>query len=328
MFRVTSLTDMPEAQLNRWIKRIGLLLLVGIVAFVAFYAVARFRASPAAIVDQETAKLEELVRADPADAVSRGQLADLYYAKSRFTDAITQYALLIDAGKEVELASLGRGKSYQKTQQYDLAIPDFRKVIEIGLTSEMAASDPILAAGYYGLGTTFLAQSKPKDAIEPLSKALAIQHTDADVLYALATAYMDAKQPADAIKPLTLAVALVPNGWAEPYAMLETAYTSTGDTARAEWAGAMAAFATGDATTAKQRLEKIATGEAALEACVGLGVINEATGDTGAAAGWYRKALAIDAGNMSAQLGLGRVAMPATSPATSPAALPSTNGSN
>jgi tetratricopeptide (TPR) repeat protein len=324
MFRVTSLTKMPEAQLNRWIKRIGLLLFVGIVAFVAFYAVDRFRASPAPIVDQELAKLEELVRQDPANAVSRGQLADLYYAKSRFPEAITQYTLLIDAGKEVELASLGRGKSYQKSQQYDLAMTDFKKVVEIGLTSEMASQDPILAAGYYGLGTSLLAQSKPKEAIEPLGKALAIQKTDADVLYALAQAYVDAGQPADAIKPLNLAVALVPNGWAEPYALLQSAYTGTGDAARAEWAGAMAAFATGDTTGAKQRLEKIATGEAALEASVGLGVINEASGDTGAAADWYRKALAIDPNNISAQLGLGRTSMPAVSPAASP----SPDGSN
>ena len=324
MFRVTSLTEMPEAQLNRWIKRIGLLLLVGLVAFIAFYAVDRFRASPAPIVEQELAKLEELVRQDPADTVSRGQLADLYYAKSRFTEAITQYTLLIDAGKEVELASLGRGKAYQKTEQYDLAITDFEKVVEIGLTSEMAGSDPILAAGYYGLGTTYLALDKPKEAIEPLAKALSIQRTDADVLYALATAYVDAGQPADAVKPLNLAVALVPTGWAEPYAMLEAAYTGTGDTARAEWAAAMAAFATGDAATAEQRLEKIADGEAALEAAVGLGIINEFTGDTGAAAEWYRKALAIDANNMSAQLGLGRTSMPAAAAATSP----STDGSN
>jgi tetratricopeptide (TPR) repeat protein len=317
MFRVTSLTKMPEAQLNRWIKRIGLLLFVGIVAFVAFYAIDRFRFSPAPIVDQELATLEELVRADPADGVSRGQLADLYYAKGRFDEAITQYTLLIDAGKSVQLASLGRGKSYQRSEQYEQSIPDFEKVVEIGLTSEMAAVDPILAAGYYGLGTTYLAQDKPKEAVEPLAKALAIQRTDADVLYALATAYVDSGEPEKAIEPLNLAVALVPNGWAEPYMMLEQAYTGMDDADHAEWAGAMAAFAAGDADTAEQRLEKITGGGAALEAAVGLAVINEVTGDTGSAATWYAKALEIDPTNMSAQLGLGRVSMPTASAAPS-----------
>ena len=78
--------------------------------------------------------------------------------------------MLIDAGKQVELASLGRARTYQKLEQYDQSIPDFQKVIEIALAGEMAGVDPILAAGYYGLGTTYLAQDKPKDAIEWLEE--------------------------------------------------------------------------------------------------------------------------------------------------------------
>ena len=313
MSRVTSLTSMPEAQLNRWIKRIGLLLIVGLVAFVAFYAVDRFRASPAPIVDQQLAVLEETVRADPADTTARGQLADLYFAKQRYEDAIAQYSLLIDAGKEVELASLGRGKSYQKTGQLDLAIPDFEKVVEIASAGEMSGFDPILAAAYYGIGQVYLAQAKPKDAIEPLSKALAIQKTDADVLYALATAFLQSDQAKLAVEPLNLAIALVPNGWAEPYIALETAYTQLGDMEHAEWAGAMAAFAGGDAAAAEKRLLPLTEGKLALEASVGLGIIKESTGDTAAAAEWYRKALAIDPSNVSARLGLGRVALPSSS---------------
>jgi tetratricopeptide (TPR) repeat protein len=317
MSRVTSLTNLPEEQLNRWIKRIALLFFVVLVAFVALYALDRFRLPQAPIIDQELATLEELVRADPADTVSRGQLADLYYAKGRFEEAVSQYTLLIDAGKQVQLASLGRGKAYQQTQQYDKAIPDFEKVVEIGLTSEMAASDPILAAGYYGLGTTYASQGKQSEAIDQLKKALAIERTDADVLYALATAFLANDQAKEALEPLTLAVALVPNGWAEPYLALEQAYTKTGDAVHAEWAGAMAAFAAGDSATAVQRLEKLVDGELALEATVGLGVINEADGDTGAAGEWYRKALAIDPDNTTAKLGLGRVTLPAASPAAS-----------
>lgn len=317
MSRVTSLTNLPEEQLNRWIKRIALLFFVVLIAFVALYALDRFRLPQAPIIDQELATLEELVRADPADTVSRGQLADLYYAKGRFEEAISQYTLLIEAGKQVQLASLGRGKAFQQTEQYDKAVPDFEKVVEIGLTSEMAQSDPILAAGYYGLGTTYEAQGKHTEAIEQLLKARAIERTDADVLYALATAYLANDQAQEALEPLTLAVAVVPNGWPEPYLALEQAYTKTGDTARAGWAGAMAAFAAGDSPSAIERLEALVDGELGLDAMVGLGVINESDGDTGAAAEWYRKALAIDPDNTTAKLGLGRVSLPAASPAAS-----------
>jgi len=305
---------MPEAQLNRWIRRIGLVLVLGIVAFVAFYAVDRIRISPAPIVDQETATLEDLVRKDPADAVARGQLADLYSSKGRYEEAIAQYSLLIDAGKEVELASLGRAKAYQATKKLDLAMTDYTKVVEIAAAGEMADNDPILAAGYYGVGSTLMDQGKPKDAIAPLGKALAIQRTDADVLFALGSAYLQADQPKDALQPLTLAVTLVPNDWPEPYRALEQAYTKTGDASHAEWAGAMAAFAGGDAATATTRLQKLVDGDLALQATVGLGVISESTGDTAAAADWYRKALAIDPNDMTARLGLGRVSMPAASP--------------
>ncbi len=46
MSRVTSLTSMSDQQLNRWIKRIALLFFVVLIAFVAFYAVDRFRGQP------------------------------------------------------------------------------------------------------------------------------------------------------------------------------------------------------------------------------------------------------------------------------------------
>jgi tetratricopeptide (TPR) repeat protein len=313
MSRVTSLTELSDQQLNKWIKRIGLLLLVGTVAFIAFYAVDRFRASPAPIVDRELATLEELVRTNPADAVARGQLADLYYVKGRYEEAITQYSTLIDGGKQVQLASLGRAKALVQTEQLDKAIPDFQKVIEIGLTSEMAASDPILAAGYFGLGSTYLSQGKAAEAVEQLEKARAIQRTDADVLYTLGTAYIKTGQADEAREGLNLAIALVPNSWPEPYLALETLYNDTGDAAHAEWAGAMAAFAGGDPATAITRLQAIAAGDAALEAAVGLGIINEFQGDTAAAATWYQKALAINPENTSAKLGIGRVALPSPS---------------
>lgn len=318
MFRVTSLAEMPDKQLNRWIKRLALLLVVGVVAFAAFYAVDRWRPATAPIVDRELTTLEAAVRADPSDVASRGRLADLYYAKQRFADAIAQYTILIDANKEVELASLGRARAYEQTDQYAAAITDYQKVIDIAKEGEMANVDPTLAAAYYGLGAVALEQGRAKDAIDPLTKALAIQRTDADALNAIARAYLQTGQPKLAIDRLTLAVSLVPTGWAEPYRNLETAYGQTGNADMAEWAGAMAAFVDGDTATAEQRLTAIAGGAHALEAAIGLGIVTEAKGDTAAAAEWYRKALAIDPRNMSATLGLGRVAAPSPAASTAP----------
>ena len=345
MFRVTSLTNMSEAQLNRLIKRFALLFLVVFVVFAGVYAIDRFRAKPAPIVDQRVTTLEEAVRKDPSDVKSRGELADLYFAEKRFDDAITQYTALIDAKKDVELAALGRGNAYRELQKYDLATADYQTVVSIGLTGEMANVDSSLEAAYYGLGVIDLAQSKPAAAVTQLLNATGINRTDADALNELGIAYTQNNQPDKAVVALGQAVSLVPVSWAEPYQNLAAAYTKLGKPELAAYASAMAMLESGDPTGAEAELKKLVTGPAAAEATVGLGILFEEKGDSASAAQWYAKSLAIDPSNESAQLGIKRVsggdanasplvspsaASPSGSPAASasPSAQPSPAGSN
>ena len=314
MSRVTSLTNMPEAQLNRWIKRVGLLLLVGVVAFVAFYAVDRFRAPAPSIVDREMAAVEEAVRNDPADIASRGRLGDLYYTAGRYDDAIAQYSEIIKTGERDEAAYVSRGLTLQKTGDVDAAAADFAKVVEIARDTEQANVDPMLQTAYYGLGEIALQQDRADDAIENLLRALAIKRTDADAMNLLGAAYVKAGQPEEAFEPLRKAILFVPTGWPDPYLSLADAYTATGDTAEAEWADAMAAamavFAAGGSSAPADsvtRLEAIADGDAGIDARIGLGLLAEAGGDPTTAAVWYGKALELDAESQAAQLGLSRV---------------------
>ncbi len=307
MSRVTSLTSMPEKELNRWIKRIALVFVVLLVAFVAFYAVDRFRMPQAQLADKTLTALEDAVRANPADTVSRGKLADTYYAKKRFADAITQYTALIDVKADVELASLGRAKCYVQLKQYDLAKPDFLAVIAIATTGEMANVDPILEEAYYNLGTIELAKGNPQGAIEPLQRALAITRTDADALNALGEAYVAADKADLAIEQLRKAIALVPAGWAAPYQTMAAAYTKLGKTELAGWANAMAMLESGDASGAEAQLMKLVDGPANVEAMVGLGILFEEKGDLTASGSWYAKVLAVDPTNTLAQFGIKRV---------------------
>jgi tetratricopeptide (TPR) repeat protein len=319
MFRVTSLTEMPEARVNRLIKLLALVLLVGVVAFIAFYAVDRFRATPPAIVDQQLSALEEKVRTDPADGVARGQLADLYTAKGRYEDAVVQYTALIDAKRDVELASLGRANAYRELGKYDEAAKDYTVVVSIAKDGEMATIDPSLEAAYYGLGKVALLKGNPAEAIEPLTRALAIMRTDADALNAIAQAYIATDQAEKAIEPLMTTIALVPVGWAEPYSNLAAAYGKLGKADHAAWANAMALMQSGDAASAEQELTKLVDSDAALEATVSLGIARELAGDTAGAATWYEKALALDSTNITAQMGLTRVRT-ATNPSAAPSA--------
>lgn len=320
MSRVTSLTNIPDAQLNRWIKRVALLVVVVLVAFVAFYVVDRFRAPAPSLVDRNIATLEEAVRTDPKDIVARGKLADMYFAAERYEDAVGQYSAIIDSGKEIELASLGRAQSYQELGRYDEAKVDYAAVVEIAKDGEMANVDPNLQAAYFGLGAIALAQGKPKDAVEPLESAVAIIRTDADALTALGTAYNQLNESDKALEVLRRAAALVPVGWADPYQEMAKAYTAKGDAGYASWATAMGLLAAGDDIGAEAALKTI-TGDAEIDAWIGLAYVAETRGDNATASDWYNKVLDKEPENESALLGLARV-REITAPSNHPA-LPS-----
>jgi tetratricopeptide (TPR) repeat protein len=307
MFRVTSLAKMDDRQLNRWIKRSLLLLVVGTIAFVSFYAFDRWRPATTPIVDQRLAALEQAVRDNPNDIASRGALADTYVAKGRFEDALVQYDAILAAGKDVELATNGRAGAYMGLGQLDNAAKDYQAVVDIANGGEVPNADPMLEAAYYSLGSIAMQQARPADAIRFLQKALAITRSDADALYLIGTAYVATGQTDNAETALRAAVAFVPIGWSEPYTALAQAFTKAGKTAMAEWAGAMADLASGKPDIAEPRLLAIVNTDAAVDAAIGLGLLYETKGDTASAAQWYGRALTKSPDNAAAQLGIDRV---------------------
>lgn len=318
MMKVTSLTQMPERQLNRWILRIAAILVIGLIAFVAFYVFDRYRDPGLPMVDRQVAALEEAVRSNPEDVVARGTLADTYYAAGRYEEALAQYDAILESGKEQELAHFGRAKANQALGALDAAIVDFEAVVEIAKGGEMAHVDPMLNAAYYGLGAIALEQGRPEDAVEHLTAAVTIKRGDADALNLLGAALVQTGEPEKAIDALKRAIAFVPIGWTEPYQMLAQAYLATGEADRAEWALAMADLSSGLPAEAEARLLAITDGDTALDAAIGLALVKETTGDGTAAADWYRKALAIDPDSAAARLGLSRVSDPDASAAPLP----------
>jgi tetratricopeptide (TPR) repeat protein len=313
---LASLTRISEGELDRLIKRIAAILLVGIVVFVGFYVIDRFRMPAPSMVDQTIASLEAAVREDPSDVASRGQLADAYVVAERYQDAVAQYDAILTTGKADELAHFGRARANQALGNLDAAKADYQAVVDIAKEGEMAHVDPTLNAAFYGLGEIALEQGAPADAIQYLSAAVAIKRSDADALNLLGTAYVRNGEPAKAIEPLRSAIAFVPIGWSEPYMTLAQAYTDTADPDRAEWAAAMADLSEERYAAAASRLEAILDGPAALEATIGLALVSEMQNDTTAAAAWYQKALEIDPENASARLGLSRVGLPDASAGT------------
>jgi len=307
MFRVTSPTKMDDRQLNRLIKRVVLLLAIGTIAFVGFYALDRWRPATEPIVDRRLSALEQAVRDKPEDIASRGTLADTYVAKARYEDAIAQYNAIIETGKADEQAKFGRAGAYMGLGNLDAAAADYQAVVNIAKDGEMANVDPTLQAAYYSLGSIAMQQSKPAAAIPFLEEALAIKRSDADSLYLIGTAYVATGEIDKAETVLRAAVAFVPIGWSEPYAALAEGFTKAGKTAEAEWAGAMADLTSGKPELAEPRLLAIANGDAALDAAIGLGLLYEMKGDNAAATEWYAKALAASPDNAAARMGMSRV---------------------
>ena len=307
MFRVTSLTKMDDRQLNRLIKRVLALLVLGTIAFVGFYALDRWRPATEPIVDRRLSALEQAVRDKPEDIASRGQLADTYVAKGLYDEAIVQYNLILKTDEETELATYGRAGAYVGLGQLDAAAKDYQAVVDIAKGGEMAHVDPMLQAAYYSLGSIAMQQAKPAEAIPFLEKALAIKRSDADTLYLAGTAYLATGETDKAETALRAAVAFVPIGWAEPYTALAASFTKAGKAAVAEWAGAMADLAAGKPDLAEPRLLAIVEGDASVDAAIGLGLLYETKGDSTAAAKWYGKALALSPDNAAARLGMGRV---------------------
>ena len=313
---IASLTRLSEGELDRLIKRIGVILLVGVLVFIGFYVFDRWRMPAPSMVDREIASLEAAVRADPSDIAARGQLADAYVVAERYEDAVAQYDAILATGEADELAYFGRAHANRALGNLDAAAADYEAVVDIAKEGEMAHVDPTLNAAFYGLGWIALEEGKPADAVQYLSAAVAIKRSDADSLNLLGTAYVRNGEPARAIEPLRSAIAFVPIGWSEPYMTLAQAYTDTGDPDRAEWAAAMAELSEERYDAATSRLEAIVDGPAALEAIIGLALASEMQGDAPAAAGWYRRALAIDPQDASALLGLSRVSLPDASAGT------------
>jgi tetratricopeptide (TPR) repeat protein len=312
MFRVSSLTGMDDRQLNRWIKRVALILVAGTVLFAGFYVFDRWRPATEPIVDRRLSALEQQVRDTPDDLTARGTLADTYVAKGRFADAVVQYNLILETGKATEQATYGRAGAYMGLAQLDDAAKDYQAVVDIAKGGEMANVDPMLQASYYSLGSIAMQQGKPAEAISFLESALAIKRSDADALYLIGTAYVATGETDKAETVLRAAVAFVPIGWSEPYTALAEGFTKAGRTAEAEWAGAMADLVAGKPELAEPRLLAIVNGDAAVDAAIGLGLLYETKGDTAAAAGWYAKALAMSPDNAAARLGMSRVGPGAT----------------
>jgi tetratricopeptide (TPR) repeat protein len=316
-----------DRTINRLIVRLVLVLVVGIVLIGLLYFFDQYRTPGPSLVDRDIQVAEQAVTANPNLLTARLALARAYAENGRFADAVTQYDQILTAAPDAAEALLGRGTAAIALDQLDAAAADFQKIVEAAKGGEMAKVDPQLESAYYSLGVIALKQGHPEEAVVQLASAIKIKRTDADALNLLGTAFLQAGEPERAVTAMRQAIALVPIGWCEPYAQLETAYAALNQGAGAQYAAGMSALCQNRLDEAKAKLEPLTSGAYAVDALIGLGLVAETQADRAAAVDAYTRVLEKDSRNFAAATGLQRVGgVPSSSPATPPSGSPVSGG--
>jgi len=321
------LTAPSDRTTKRLIIASVLILAIGIPLTGVLYLLDQYHPAGPSLIDRDIAVAEEAVTKNPNLLIARLTLAGEYVRAGRLDDAVTQYDEILKAQPDARAALLGRGGVLISLDRLDAAASDFQTVVDAAKDGEMANVDPELESAHFGLGVIALKQGRSEDAVTELASAVQIKRTDADALNMLGTALLQAGEPERAVTATRQAIALVPVGWCEPYAQLETAYTSLGDAAGAGYAAGMNAFCEGRRDEARAKLGAATTSDHAIDALIGLGLVAEVENDQAAAVDAYGKVLAMDPKNFAANTGMGRIGgVPSGEPPAQPSDGPTGGG--
>jgi superkiller protein 3 len=316
---------MRERTLDRLI-RIGLaVVVIGIGLEVSDHFL-DWRNGEESLLERQIKATEEAVREQPNETGLRLRLAETYRVADRPDSALEQYDEVLKLEEDQSTALLGRGEVLAEEGEHAEAASAFEKVIGAAGGEEFSGVDPQLEAAYFGLGSALLEQEQAKKAVKAAQKAVKIEPTDADAWYLLGTAALAAGAPGPAVEALRQAVLFVPSGWCEPYERLSEAYRDLDRKPYAEYATAMVDLCEERPEDAARRLRPLASGSAKVDAMLGLGMAAEAESNRAGATRWYRRVLAVDAGNFNARSNLSRLAAPPSGAAPLPADHASTGG--
>ena len=295
---------LSDRTLNRMLRITAGVLVVMVIGFGAFYYLTQHVSAGPSLIDRQVHSAEAAVRQAPNNLDARLQLATVYTADKRYSDAMDQYDAILTASKGNRSALLGKGQVLIAENKLADAVAAYTTITKQNATGEFAAADPELQEAYYYLGVIAVKQHKPTDALTALDHALKIEPTDSDALYQVGLARLETNNPKPAIQSFKQALMYVPTGWCDPYVQLQSAYTKLGSTDEAAYAGAMNDYCKTRSASAKTALEKLATGSAGVDAMTGLAVIAQAEGNNDQAISWYKKVLAVDKTNINAMSSL------------------------
>jgi tetratricopeptide (TPR) repeat protein len=293
-----------------------LVLVVGVLAFAGIYYQDQHVNAGPSMIERQTQSAEAAVKKAPNNIGARLELAAAYRLDKRYDDELKQYDEILKADKTNRFALLGRGGALMAKGDLTAAALAYHTIADATKKAEFAGADPQLEEARYYLGSIAVTQGKNKDAITELQAALKIDRTDSDALYLLGVANLKLGSTQLAVDSFKQALLFVPTGWCEPYAQLAVAYGKLGKAPQATYAGAMADFCHKKPAEAKLRLQTLTKGPVAVDALLGLGLIEETASNNPAAVTWYKQVLTVDRTNVAAISALSRLGVGPTGTST------------
>ncbi len=294
-----------SSALNRMIIWSAALLVVSVVGFAVYYYVGQSGSAESGMAERELAVAEQFVRDDPSNITNRLVLADLYFGRQRYEDAVTQYEASIQIAAGSPLARVGLGRALMETGDFEGASENFTFVID--LSAEEDISGKLVQSSYYYIGIMALEQGKADEAVEHFQQATTLERSDADAWYMLGTAYGESGRLDEAVEALGRAVAYVPN-FTEAYETLADVFDQKGLSGEALYARGMAAYSRDELGEAAGKLEAAIDSAPTLsQAHAGLGLVREIQGQKDAAIVAYQQALQLDPDDFLARGGLTRL---------------------
>ena len=299
------------------LMRVGVMVLaIGVAAFGFMYYQDQHVDAGPSLLGRQTLAAETAVKKAPNNIAARLVLADSYRQDKRYDDELAQYTEILKADKANRFALLGRGAALTAKGDLRAAAISYHKIADVEQKGEFAGADPQLEEARYYLGSIALKQGKNKEAITWLTAALKIDKSDSDALYLMGVAQYKEGSNLEALGSLQQALRFVPTGWCEPYSQLALVYGKLGSPLQVTYAGAMADFCHKKPAEATTRLKTLLKSPMAVDAMLGLALIEETGSNNPEAASWYKKVLVVDRKNATATAALTRLGTGSTGTST------------
>jgi tetratricopeptide (TPR) repeat protein len=234
-----------DARMARLGRRLGLVAVLLLLSFAAYYVYDRYHVTVESPVDRAVRALEDRVRASPNDVDLRMQVANGYIEQKRFDEAVVQYeevlklrdgwvpALFAEAAVEY-----ARGNQARAEELY-------RRIADRYVNDQFRYATKELQVVYYRLGQLALAGGRFDEAAGRARESLIVDATNGDALYLLGQSLEALGNPAAASDAYLRATGFDPN-FRLAFTALERSAIAAGNKQLAAYAQGMQQYASGD----------------------------------------------------------------------------------